>query len=171
LGVHSEDQLPATRVSHEALILAKLRDALADLPRVTYATGMGAANRFPLQGWNLVGSQQFQFGDLRIETPTTTIVVEAESGGGVTNLTKYWPFLEARPEKRFVLAHLYQVLSANDYVSHVRLWEYLVARMRADLTARCGVGWPERWEARVFRYGPSLDLTAEIAEYLRMAAS
>jgi DNA-binding response OmpR family regulator len=161
----------ATRVSHEALILAKLREALAGLPGVTYATGMGAGNRFPLDGWRLVGSQQFQFGDLRIETATATIVVEAESGGGVTNLAKYWPYLEARPKKRFVLAHLFQVLSANDYVSHMRLWEYLVERMRADLEARVGVRWPEHWEARAFRYGPQIDAVAEVAAFLRAAAS
>jgi hypothetical protein len=160
----------ATRVSHEALILAKLREALTDLPGVTYASGMGAANRFPLEGWSLVGSQQFQFGDLRIETPSTTIVVEAESGGGVTNLAKYWPYLEARPAKRFVLAHLFQVLSTNDYISHIRLWEYLVERMRADLAARVNVSWPAQWEARAFRYGPQFDVTAEVGAYLRGAA-
>jgi hypothetical protein len=161
----------ATRVSHEALILAKVRDALTDLPGVTYASGMGAANRFPLDGWHLVGSQQFQFGDLRIETPSTTIVVEAESGGGVTNLAKYWPYLAARPAKRFVLAHLFQVLSANDYVSHIRLWEFLVERMRDDLDARSGLRWPEHWEARAFRYGPQLDATLDVAAYLRAAAN
>ncbi len=160
----------ATRVSHEALILAKLHDAFLDLPGVSYASGMGAANRFPVEGWQLVGSQQFQFGDLRIETPTTTIVVEAESAGGVTNLAKYWPFLEGRPQKRFVLAHLFQVLSANDYVSHIRLWEYLIERMRADLESRCDVRWPEQWEARAFRYGPQVKTTAQIAAYLRRAA-
>lgn len=160
-----------TRVSHEALILAKLRDALVDLPGVTYASGMGAANRFPLEGWQLVGSQQFQFGDLRIETPTTTIVVEAESGGGVTNLAKYWPYLEARPEKRFVLAHLFQVVSANDYVSHIRLWQYLLERMRLDLEARCRIRWPEDWEARAFRYGPTIDAVPDIAAFLRQAAA
>ena len=90
-------------VSHEGLILRKLRAALTDMPAVQYASGMGSANRFPLQGWNLVGQQQFQFGDLQIETPTTTIVVEAESAGGVTNLAKYWPYLEGRPAKRSVL--------------------------------------------------------------------
>jgi hypothetical protein len=158
------------RTSHEALILAKVREALVDLPGVTYATGMGATNRFPLEGWNLIGSQQFQFGDLRIETTTTTIVVEAESGGGVTNLAKYWPFLEARPQKRFVLAHLFQVLSANDYVSHIALWHYLVERMRFDLETRVGVRWPEHWVARAFRYGSTLDATTDVAAYIREAA-
>ena len=54
-----------------------------------------------------MGSRQFQFGDLRIETGTATIVVEAESAGGVTNLAKYRPFLAARPAKRLVLGHLF----------------------------------------------------------------
>jgi hypothetical protein len=132
---------------------------------------MGAANRFPLPAWNLVGSQQFQFGDLRLETSGATVVVEAESGGGVTNLAKYWPYLEARPPKRFVLTHLFQVLSANDYVSHIRLWEYLVERMRNDLERRVGLQWPNDWEARAFRYGPSLDATADVVAFLRESAS
>ena len=158
-------------VSHEGLILRKLRAALTDMPAVQYASGMGSANRFPLQGWNLVGQQQFQFGDLRIETPTTTIVVEAESAGGVTNLAKYWPYLEGRPAKRFVLVHLFQVWSSNDYVSHLRLWEYLVERMRADLESRMDVRWPDNWEARLFRYGPQLETTSEVAAFVREAAS
>lgn len=157
------------RVSHEALILAKLRDALGTVPRASFATGMGAANRFPLAGWDLVGMQQFQFGDLRIETPTATIVVEAESAGGVTNLAKYWPYLEARPAKRFVLAHLFQVSSPSDYVSHIRLWAYLVERMRADLEERVGVRWPEGWEARSFRYGATIDATADVVAFIREA--
>lgn len=70
-----------------------MRDPLSDLPDLTYITGMGAGNRLPLDGWDLVGNQRFQFGDLRIETPTTTILIEAESAGGVTNLVKYWPYL------------------------------------------------------------------------------
>ena len=161
----------ATRTSHESIILARIRESIADLAEVSYASGMGSANRFPLAGWELVGAQQFQFGDLRIETPTTTIVVEAESGGGVTNLAKYWPYLEARPAKRFVLAHLFQVWSANDYVSHIRLWEYLVKRMRTDLDTRAGVKWGDDWEARSFRYGPSLDPIADVESYLRGAAA
>ena len=100
----------ATRVSHEALVLPKLWEALAGLPCVTYATGMGASNRFPLDGWRLVGLQQFQFGDLRIETSTATIVVEAESGGGVTNLAKYWPYLEADPRSALYLERATQLL-------------------------------------------------------------
>jgi hypothetical protein len=157
------------RVSQEGLILAKLRDALGDVPGATFSTGMGGANRFPLAGWDLVGMQQFQFGDLRIETPTTTVVVEAESAGGVTNLAKYWPLLEAGHPRRFVLAHLFQVSSQGDYVSHIRLWAYLVERMRADLAERAGLNWPESWEARLFRYGPTIDATADVVEYIREA--
>lgn len=161
----------ASRISHEGLVLARLRDALADLPDVAYLSGMGAANRFVLADWALVGSQNFQFGDLRIETTNATIVVEAESAGGVTNLAKYWPYLAARPTKRFVLAHLFQVNSPNDYISHLRLWAYLVERMRDDLAARVGVRWPDAWEARAFRYGPVVDETADAIAFIRAAAA
>jgi hypothetical protein len=159
------------RVSHEALILARLRDALADLTGIKSTTGMGGANRFPVHGWDLSLGQQFQFGDLRLETPRTTIIVEAESAGGVTNLVKYWPYLAGRPSKRVVLAHLFQVLSTNDYVSHLRLWDYLVERMRADLNDRVGLRWPEDWEARRFRYGPDLDVTSEVVAFIGEAAA
>src|SRR4051812_23253010 len=74
-GRPSEEATMATRITHETLILAKLTEALGTFPDVTVARGMGAANRFPLDGWALEGSQRFQFGDLRLETPTATIVV------------------------------------------------------------------------------------------------
>lgn len=80
------------------------------------------------------------------------MVVEVESGGGVTNLAKYWPHLAAgRPPKRFVLAHLFLVSSTGGYISHRRLWEFLVARMREDRAAR-GVLWGRDWQAALFTY-------------------
>jgi hypothetical protein len=138
---------------------------------VTYASGMSLSNRMSLDGWNLVGTRQFQFGDLRIESPSTVIVVEAESAGGVTNLAKYWPYLAARPRKRLVLAYLFQVGSSNDYVSHLQLWAYLVERMRADLNDRAGVRWEEDWEARRIRHGRMQDATGDVAAYMRGAAT
>ena len=71
--------------------------------------------------------QQFQFGDLRYETATHRVVVEVESGGGLTNLVKYWPMLGAElSDRRFALAHLFKVSSESDYIAHRRLWDYLV---------------------------------------------
>jgi len=73
--------------------------------------------------------EKMQFGDLRIETPERTIVVEIESGGGIGNFLKYWPYLsgqtETRPEKDFALVHIYGM----SYPTHKALWRYFRGRM------------------------------------------
>lgn len=141
------------RVSHERRILGVLRAALEDLPDVSFMEGQGAKNRFQIADWTLPLLQHFQFGDLRAESDDAILIIEAESAGGVTNLAKYWPHLAAgRPEKRFVLAHLFLISSEGDYMAHRRLWEFLVTRMREDLEIRNGLRWPDEWEARLFTY-------------------
>ena len=55
-------------------------------------------------------------------------------------------------------------------MSHLRLWDYLIERMREDLEGRVGIRWPDHWEARSFRYGPAADTTGEVVTYLRQAA-
>lgn len=140
------------RVSWEKLLLDDIREQLALDPALEHFSGMGSANRYGVPGWELTVLQRFQFGDLRIETPRATIVVEAESGGGLTNLVKYWPLLQARHPKRFVLVHVFQIGTPADYIAHRRLWEYVAARMREDLSARCGVSWPNDWEATLHTY-------------------
>lgn len=140
------------KTSHEAAILAKLGDAIGDIPGATVHRGLGTANRFGIPGWELAPGQRFQFGDLRIESEHVTVVVEAESGGGVTNLVKYWPHLASgKPPKRFVLAHLYLVGSTGDFISHRRLWSFQCERMREDLERR-RVLWGRDWEAALFTY-------------------
>jgi hypothetical protein len=161
--------MAAPRTSHETLILDRLVAELGVIPDVTVSRGMGGTNRFELDGWALVGSQRFQFGDLRLEGSSATAVVEAESGGGVTNLAKYWPYLAAKPAKRFVLAHLFLVSSPRDYVSHIALWRYLVERMREDLARRAELEWGVHWEAQAFTYGAAFDSVPEVAAYLRAA--
>src|SRR3954463_11375146 len=92
-----------TRVSHERIPLASLSRSLEDIEGIEVFTGQGGGNRFGLSGWELTLGQQFQFGDLRVETPTTTVVIEVESGGGIGNLAKYWPLLPTGAiGKRFV---------------------------------------------------------------------
>lgn len=93
--------------------------------------GMGHANRFEC-GFDLVGSQRFQFGDLRVELPDRTVVVEIESAGGLTNLVKYWP-LAAKPGKPLLLLHVYAQGSENDYIAHVHLWRFVMERIQEDL--------------------------------------
>jgi hypothetical protein len=114
-------------------LLALRRAAVADLD-VECVSGQGGNNRFGIDGWELTRTQQFQFGDLRIELPKMTILVEAESAGTVTNLVKYWPLLRSRnSDKRLVLIHLYMLKSEGDYSAHRKLWHFLVERMSRDL--------------------------------------
>ena len=145
-------------VSHEAELLKTLQAGIADLG-IVGMHGQGAANKFGVNGWELPPLQQFQYGDLRIELVATTLIVEAESAGGVTNLVKYWPLLRSGAlAKRLVILHVYMVSSNADYIAHRRLWSFLVDRITEDLAAN-GIGRPERWDAQLITYhkGGSLD--------------
>ena len=157
-----------SRISHEKLALARLQEELSQLPDVYTYSGQGAGNRFGIPSWALPLTRQFQFGDLRIESPNATIIVEAESAGGVNNLAKYWPYLLAYESgKRFVLIHLFLVGSEGDYLSHRMLWEFLVERMREDLKVRRGLCWPDHWEAAMFTYRSGDDL-GHIGDYITL---
>ena len=93
--------------------------------------GQGMSNRIPVRG-----KAYFQFGDLRVDTEKLHIVIEVESAGGVTNLTKYWYCLEKRSDvvkKPIVLFHIFQQHSAGDYESHLTLWDFLWSRMNSAL--------------------------------------
>lgn len=162
------DQPPA-RISHEQIALSVLRTGLEGLAGVEVVSGQSGANRFGPTGWELTLGQQFQFGDLRVETEATTVVIEVESAGGVGNLAKYWPLLAMGDyAKRLVVIHVFQITSEGDYIAHRRLWEFLVERMRDDLERR-GITYPDAWEAHMFTYrkgeGPR-----EAAEFLREVA-
>ena len=153
------------RVSHETELITELQRSIADL-HVPVFSGQGAKNKFDVLGWELPLSRQFQNGDLRIEAPTTTVIVEAESGGGVTNLVKYWPLLRSGAlTKRLVILHFYMLSSPADYIAHRKLWSFLVDRMAEDLTSN-SVGRPERWDAQLatYRKGEPLD---EVTTLLR----
>ena len=67
-----------------------------------------------------------QFGDIRFETQSRTIVVEIESAGGISNLLKYWPYLlgktQRKPKKPFIFVHLYN----TKYPTHSALWHFFV---------------------------------------------
>jgi hypothetical protein len=146
----------------EAEFLKALRESIADL-HVVGVSGLGANNKFDVPGWDLSPLRQFQFGDLRIDLPTTTVIVETESAGGVGNLVKYWPLLRSRTlDKRLVILHVYMLTSDADYIAHRKLWSFLVERMAQDLAAN-GVGRPERWDAHLITYrkgGPLDEVTA-----------
>jgi hypothetical protein len=150
--------------------LAILTESLADTPDAVVTRGQGANNKFSVAGWELSPLQQFQFGDLRIELPGATLVVEAESAGGVGNLAKYWPLLRSGAlSKPLVLAHLFMLGSEGDYIAHRRLWEFLIKRMTDDLQ-QVGVLRPQHWDARLFTYRRG-DPLNDLVDFLRAAAS
>lgn len=162
------DGVVPKRVSWEARAIASLREAIGDRTSIEPSSGMGGLNRIAPESWELKVMQRFQYGDLRYETDTTRVIVEVESGGGLTNLVKYWPMLgDEIKDKRFVLAHLFMVSSEFDYIAHRKLWEYLVERMRRDLGHR-GCRWEQHWHARMFTYGHASASAgmAEAADYL-----
>jgi len=152
-------------VSHEAELLKRLQASIADLG-VASVRGQGAANKFGVNGWELSSLQQFQYGDLRIELAATTLIVEAESAGGITNLVKYWPLLRSGTlAKRLVILHVYMLGSSADYIAHRKLWSFLVDRMAEDLAVN-GIGRPEKWDAQLITYHKGGSL-GEITALLR----
>lgn len=137
----------------ERQAIESLRAAIGSSIAEAPVSGMGALNRLAPESWKLKVMQQFQFGDLRYETEGSRVLIEVESGGGLTNLVKYWPMLGVElNDKRFALAHLFRITSEADYVAHRRLWDYLVERMRDDLATR-NCHWDAQWHARLFTYG------------------
>ncbi len=127
----------------EPLLLKHFKVILDELG-ISYLSGQGLNNRMP-EG----PSPSFQFGDLRIELPEYTIVVEVESSGGVTNLAKYWESIElCRVNKSIKLIHVFLQKSKNDYESHLALWSFLNAKMQKELG--------QKWAGYCFRTtGPS----------------
>ena len=77
---------PRSRQSYEILAVNRLHIAAAEFPSLQLFKGQAFDNKLDIPTWNLSKSSQFQFGDLRIEAPHCTIVVEVESAGGLTNL-------------------------------------------------------------------------------------
>lgn len=137
-------------VSPEKAALDRILAEVGPLPGgVVIFRGQGKANRIDVPGWGLSVLQQFQFGDLRLESDRCRVVVEFESAGGVTNLAKYWPLLrDGLDDKRFLLIHLYFVGSEGDYIAHRRLWNFLIDLMRADDLIAVD------WDADLSLYGP-----------------
>jgi len=117
-----------------------------DLEKVALAGFSEIASRYPFPVFRGQGSMNriaragnsyFQFGDLRVDTPRGHIIIEAESAGGVTNLVKYWYCLESGEiTQPLTLLHIFAQVSADDYASHLLLWDHLADRMRATLGDR-----------------------------------
>jgi hypothetical protein len=132
------DQL-AKRTNHEAHVLAHFIE-VARVHQQPYFSKQTQNNRI-----NLGRNVYFQFGDLRIDTPARHILVEVESGGGVTNITKYWYCLEYNLiQKPITLIHLFLINNLNDYASHVTLWRFLDDKMTT--------AFPDRYTGHAFTY-------------------
>jgi len=134
-----------------------LRDfiKIAEENENNYVTGQGNNNRIMLEG-NLY----FQFGDLRVVTSSSHVVIEVESAGGVTNLVKYWYCLKKGKipnPNRIVLLHIFNTSSESDYGSHLLLWNYLWEMMKKDL-GNC-------MEARLFKVGKGEELPDALAYF------
>lgn len=116
------------RVSHEAFALARFRE-IAESHGLATSSGQHASNRIAING-----GVYYQFGDLRVELPDRTVIVEVESSGGTTNLAKYWECYETgRLKKPMKLLHIFRQKSANDYESHIVVWRFLCGKMHAAL--------------------------------------
>jgi hypothetical protein len=140
------DKMKPARRNIEAECLVAFEEVLQELQRVVDGRGYCGDNRFD-PGFNLVGQQRFQFGDLRVALDDRIVVVEVESGGGLTNLVKYWPLAETST-RPILLLHAFGQGSVNDYLSHLRLWDYVWGKTQRDLWNR-----PDpRLFARRFQY-------------------
>ncbi|MCL2310119.1 MAG: hypothetical protein FWC42_07595 [Proteobacteria bacterium] len=119
------------RISRQKLEALALEPFVAaandsDIPSLR---GQGIKNRLPISG-----NVYFQFGDLRIEQPGATVVIEVESSVGVTNLAKYWESIASqRLNKPIRLLHLFRQTSENDYLAHMVVWRFLALRMKEAL--------------------------------------
>ena len=122
----------AKRKSIEKAIIDAFEDVAYSIrPDLFCYRGHKTNNRIAPPSWNLRPLQQFQFGDFRVELNDKIVVVETESGGGLTNLVKYWPLLKDL-QKPLVLIHVFGVVSNNDLVSHRLLWNFLYNHMREN---------------------------------------
>lgn len=117
-----------SRVNYEMLALEPFEDILRK-HGIQGFTKQVKENRIPLSG-----NTYFQFGDLRVETDNEHLVIEVESAGGVTNLTKYWYALDKGLIKKPVtLMHIFKQNSDNDFDSHLQLWEFISQQMKVSL--------------------------------------
>jgi hypothetical protein len=122
------------RVSRQKIEAELLRPFIEVVQRrgLTHSMGQGSKNQVPIRP-----RVYFQFGDLRVELPHCTLLVEVESSGGVTNLAKYWEIIETcRIDKPVRLLHVFRQKSINDYEAHLVIWRFLSEKMKQALGPR-----------------------------------
>jgi hypothetical protein len=146
-------------ISHESIALEGFERAAKELG-FTPERGQGNGNRI-----TIAGGVYYQRGDLRVELPHATVIVEVESSGGVTNLAKYWEcFDTGRLTKPVRLLHLFRQKSVNDYASHIVVWKFLAQKMEQALG--------ERFQASLMTYqdGDVNDLSVAVSIFRKMLA-
>jgi hypothetical protein len=145
----------AIKETYEDIALRPFREMLKHYSLQGYSK-QGLNNRMPLKG-----NGYYQFGDLRVDTADRHIIVEVESGGGITNLAKYWFCIESsRITKPIVLLHLFQCSSKDDYISHRLLWTFLSERMCDSMG--------DKFVAYLYTYHPSTlqaDLSVALSKF------
>jgi hypothetical protein len=116
-------------MSHESEALARFQ-AIATSYGHEHFSGQGLKNRIII-----AGNVYHQFGDLRVDLPWCTLIVEVESSGnGTTNLVKYRESFESgRLKKPMKLLHIFRQVSANDYQAHMVVWRFLFPKIQASL--------------------------------------
>lgn len=122
------------RVTRQKIEAELLRPFIEVVQRrgLTHSKGQGSKNQVPIRP-----RVYFQFGDLWVELPQCTLLVEVESSGGVTNLAKYWEIIETcRIEKPVRLLHLFRQKSINDYEAHLVICRFLSEKMKLALGSR-----------------------------------
>jgi hypothetical protein len=76
------------------------------------------------------------------------VIVEVESGGGLSHLIQYWPLAKQRTTPPILLLHVYRGSSKNDYRSATKLWDFTWERVRPLIWAEPG----PRFFARKYEY-------------------
>ena len=135
------------RQNYETPALAPFEEVLVGLGMEAEGRGHGGNNRFD-PGFGLVGNQRYQYGDLRKDLLDRLVIVEVESGGGLSHLLQYWPLTVQRTSPPILLLHVYRGSSKNDYRSATKLWDFTWERIRPLLWAES----EPRFFARKYEY-------------------
>jgi hypothetical protein len=123
------------RKDYETPALVPFELVLRELGMNADGRGQGWNNRFD-PGFGLDKNQQYQYGDLRKDLPDRLVIVEVESGGGLSHLIQYWPLSVQRTTPPILLLHVYGgVGSKNNYISATKLWDFTWQRIRPLLWA------------------------------------
>ncbi len=130
-------------------------------------SGYRPNNRFD-PGFDLRDIQRFQYGDLRVELTDRIVIIEVESGGGLTNLIKYWPYA-SQGDRPIFLLHVFGQGSESDYIAHLRLWDFTWAKTEKVMQSESQTSYYAR--RFTFRKNNPESLNPAIEEFRRCLTS